>query len=85
VAGCWIYPGIPVSSTNKTDHHDIAEILWKVALNNIKPTKPTNRNITFSGTPSTCYPLSFGNLIVKPVHFLLMKNIIKRGNQWIII
>jgi hypothetical protein len=26
----------PVSSTNKTDHHDIAEILLKVALNTIK-------------------------------------------------
>ena len=25
--------GTPVSSTNKTDHHDIAEILLKVALN----------------------------------------------------
>ena len=25
----------PVSSTNKTDHHDIAEILLKVALNTI--------------------------------------------------
>ena len=24
--------GIPVSSTNKTDHHDITEILLKVAL-----------------------------------------------------
>jgi len=24
-------PGTPVSSTNKTDHHDIAEILLKVA------------------------------------------------------
>jgi hypothetical protein len=24
---------IPVSSTNKTDHHDITEILLKVALN----------------------------------------------------
>ena len=28
----------PVSSTNETDHHDIAEILLKVALNTIKPT-----------------------------------------------
>ena len=27
----------PVSSTNKTDHHDIAEILLKVALSTIKP------------------------------------------------
>jgi len=26
-------PGTPVSSTNKTDHHDIIEILLKVALN----------------------------------------------------
>jgi len=28
-----------VSSTNKTDHHDITEILLKVPLNTIKPTK----------------------------------------------
>ena len=28
-----VSPGTPVSSTNKTDHHDIAEILLKVALN----------------------------------------------------
>jgi hypothetical protein len=27
--------GIPVSSTNKTDHHDITEILLKKALNTI--------------------------------------------------
>jgi hypothetical protein len=27
----------PVSSTNKTDHHDITEILLKVALNTINP------------------------------------------------
>jgi hypothetical protein len=31
-------PGPPVSSTNKTDRHDIAEILLKVALNTIKQT-----------------------------------------------
>jgi hypothetical protein len=30
-----ITPGTPVSSTNKTDHHDITEILLKVALNTI--------------------------------------------------
>ena len=27
------FPGTPVSSTNKTDCHDITEILLKVALN----------------------------------------------------
>jgi hypothetical protein len=30
-------PGTPVSSTNKTYHHDITEILLKVALNIITP------------------------------------------------
>jgi len=32
--------GTPVSSTNKTDRHDITEILFKVALNTIN--QPTN-------------------------------------------
>ena len=32
----WFYPGTQVSSTNNTDHHDITEILLKVALNTIK-------------------------------------------------
>jgi hypothetical protein len=34
-AGQWFSPGIPISSTNKTDCHDIAEILLKVTLNTI--------------------------------------------------
>jgi hypothetical protein len=39
VTGLWFSPGHAVSSTNKTDRHDIAEILLKVALNIIKQTK----------------------------------------------
>ena len=35
MAGRGYFHGIPVSSTNKTDHHDITEILLKVALNTI--------------------------------------------------
>ena len=35
--GRWFSPGPPVSSTNKTDCHDITEILLKVQLNTIKP------------------------------------------------
>jgi hypothetical protein len=31
----------PVSSPNKTDRHDITEILLKVALNTIKPNTQT--------------------------------------------
>ena len=34
-AGQWFSLDIPVSSTNNTDRHDIAEILLKVALNTI--------------------------------------------------
>ena len=33
--GQWFSPGTPVSFTNKTDCHNIAEILLKVALNSI--------------------------------------------------
>ena len=42
--GCWFSPGPPVFSTNKTDHRDIIEIFFKVALNTIKQTnKQTNK------------------------------------------
>jgi hypothetical protein len=34
--GRWFSPGTPASSTTKTGHHDIAEILLKVALNTKK-------------------------------------------------
>ena len=36
VTGRWFSPAPPVSSINKTDRHDITEILLKVALNTIK-------------------------------------------------
>ena len=35
--GRWFSPGTPVSSTNKTDVHDITKILLKVPLNTINP------------------------------------------------
>jgi hypothetical protein len=38
----WFSPGGAVSSTNKTDLHDITEILLKVALNAINQIKPKN-------------------------------------------
>ena len=40
--GRWFFPGTPVSSSNKTDRHDITEILLKVALNTIHQPKPIN-------------------------------------------
>ena len=39
--GWWFSPGPPVSSTNKTDRHNITEILLKVVLKSIKQTKQT--------------------------------------------
>ena len=36
----WFSPSTPVASTNKTDLHDITEILLKVALNTINPPLP---------------------------------------------
>ena len=41
--GRWFSPGTLVSSTNKTDRHDITEIVLKVALNIINQ---TNNNIS---------------------------------------
>jgi hypothetical protein len=35
VSGLWFSPGIPVSFTNKSDHHDITEVLLNVVLNTI--------------------------------------------------
>jgi hypothetical protein len=43
--GRWFSPGTPASSTTKTGHHDIAEILLKVALSTIKIKSKTNQNI----------------------------------------
>jgi hypothetical protein len=43
--GQWFSPGPLVSSTNKTDCHDITEILLKVALNTIKPNPANHVNI----------------------------------------
>ena len=41
VTGQWFSPGTLVSSTNKTDRHDIAEILLKVTLSTINQTNQT--------------------------------------------
>ena len=45
-AGRWFSLGTPVSATNKTDRHDIAEILLRVALNIINLNFSTHTGIT---------------------------------------
>jgi hypothetical protein len=53
-AGRWFSLGIPVSSTNKTDHHDITEILLKVALNTI--------TLTHNVTMFYLYPPTYNSI-----------------------
>jgi hypothetical protein len=47
VVGRWFFPGTPVSSINKTDHHDITEVLLKMALNtnNPNPIEKGSKNV----------------------------------------
>jgi hypothetical protein len=57
----WFSPGTPVSSTNNTDRHDIAEILLKVTLNTITLTQNQKELIVKKdqiNTPSTTPHLS---------------------------
>ena len=52
MTGRWFSPGPLVSSTNKTDRHNITEILLKVALNTIKQTYKQDISVL-----RTCYSL----------------------------
>ena len=44
--GLWFSLDIRVSFNNKTDRHNITEILLKVALNAINQTKPSQRTVS---------------------------------------
>ena len=44
MAGQWFSQGTPVSCINKTDHHDITEILLKKVLNTITLVPPPSAN-----------------------------------------
>jgi hypothetical protein len=47
VVSRWFSPDNPVSSTNKSDRHDIAEIWLKVVINTITLTLLRTRNVIF--------------------------------------
>ena len=59
--GRWFSPGPPVSSTNKTDRHDITEILLKVVSSIMKQTIIQVKLYLYS-------------IIPLPTYFLLKKN-----------
>jgi hypothetical protein len=52
VTNQWFSHGTPVSSTNQTDGHDIADILLKVALNNL--TVPTTLVVIGNDCSCSC-------------------------------
>jgi hypothetical protein len=79
--GRWFSLGTPVSSTNKTDHHDITEILLKVALNTIN--RPSLMGKSGCALKTTiCYiEVSFKTgLIVLIMSGFLLEYI--RNNSW---
>ena len=58
--GRWFSPGAPVSSNNKTDCHDIADILLKMTLNTITLTSCITVQ-TISGEMTSVLALSVVN------------------------
>jgi hypothetical protein len=67
--GQWFSPGTPASSTTKTGHHDIAEILLKVELNTKNQIKSSSVNKIFDlnrvcfVSLSTCQLLLIGFIV----------------------
>jgi hypothetical protein len=53
----WFFPGTPASSTTKTGHHDIAEILLKVTLNTINQSINQSYASWLSSRPSFAWSL----------------------------
>jgi hypothetical protein len=64
--GRWFSPIIPVSNTNKTDSHDITEILLKVALTKPKPPWGSKIHIIQTKKPNPALPLTINIL---PRHY----------------
>jgi hypothetical protein len=76
----------PVSSTNKTDRHDITVILLKVALNTINLTKPNFENVRpfflyRTASTDTKYPCFFFLMCVEMLRFKKFSYLRQFGNQ----
>ena len=74
VAGQWFSPVTLVSSTNKANRYDIAEILLKVALSTVNQTLTAGSGVDSDrGTPSK-WPLKVNQLLIvkldNPIFFI---------------
>ena len=74
VSDWWVSLGTPVSPTNKTDHHDITETLFKVALNTITLTLISQ----CCSLPNT---IAFLFLILKNILFYFSSSILETWSQ----
>ena len=72
VTGLWFSPSTPVSSTIKTDSHDITVILLKVTLNTLTLTL-SNASYISSGSKMSFHRLSHSSII--SVYFYIFLNI----------
>ena len=82
VAGRWFTPGTPVFFTNKTDDHDITEILLKVAFNTItlKPLGERWENIyALNGTATRNITTMF---LEMGIWLWIRDTLICRMNEW---
>ena len=73
VTGRWFSPGTPFSSSDKTDCHDIIELLLKRALNTITLTlncfKKVIKRVIFWCSFITCFRTGWKwNLLSSPIH-----------------
>ena len=80
-AGLWFSPGTLVSSINKTDNHDITEILLKVALNTINLNQTIrnalSRNTYTALEPNNSSTLKQGNIsLISTINSILLKTVI---------
>ena len=75
--GQWFSQGSPVSSTNKTGHHDITEILLKVALNTINQTTPNQYNTCWTLDPQDSEPIDSGAFIYTRLNLNLNQRLLK--------
>ena len=84
VTGRWFSQGTPVCSTNKTDHHDIAEILLKVALHTKKQNQTswylrcTSRPGTLIPPETPIYPTVFTKISCLKKHCLCWASICRK-------
>ena len=88
--GRWFSQGPPVSSTNKTDRHDIAEVLLKVALNTTKLNKTFglvhSKEKIFEVSANQKQELSMtGTLFASGIFVEVLTNIIpaRIGSNWL--